>query len=140
MNGGTSRRDVGSPAVAGAAGSPSSLSARTSESGPGTRTSPDPSEVAELSAEPSVASTDPVEGTDELDTLVGRVEDAGLDAYAAALTPPDVGAIGFEVVRVLAPAAQPLFTGDRYFGERARRVPRDLGFRPRLDRAPHPYP
>jgi ribosomal protein S12 methylthiotransferase accessory factor len=30
--------------------------------------------------------------------------------------------------------------GERYFGDRARTVPRELGFRPRFDRPPHPYP
>jgi len=56
------------------------------------------------------------------------------------LTTRDVAEAGFEVVRVLVPEAQPLFTGDRYFGERARSVPRELGYRPRFDRPPHPYP
>jgi ribosomal protein S12 methylthiotransferase accessory factor len=79
-------------------------------------------------------------GANELDALLDRVTGAGLSAYAARLTTPDVGVAGFEVVRVLVPAAQPLFTGDRYFGERARSVPRDLGYRPRFDRPPHPYP
>jgi len=68
------------------------------------------------------------------------VADAGLDAYAARVTTRDVAAMGFEAVRVLVPAAQPLFVSDSYFGERAREVPRELGFRPRLDRPFHPYP
>jgi ribosomal protein S12 methylthiotransferase accessory factor len=38
------------------------------------------------------------------------------------------------------PAAQPLFTGEPYFGERARTVPEALGFEPRLDRPIHPFP
>ena len=84
---------------------------------------------------------DPVlTGGDELDSLVGRVTDAGLDAYAARLTPRDVEQLGFEAVRVLVPAAQPLFTDEPYFGERAERVPRKSGFEPRLDREFHPYP
>ena len=84
---------------------------------------------------------DPVPtGGDELDSLAGRVTDAGLDAYAARLTPRDVERLGFEAVRVLVPAAQPLFTGEPYFGERAQRVPRESGFEPRLDREFHPYP
>jgi ribosomal protein S12 methylthiotransferase accessory factor len=76
----------------------------------------------------------------ELDTLLGRVADAGLDAYAARLTTRDVERLGFEAVRVLVPEAQPLFTGDAFFGERARTVPEELGFEPRLDREHHPYP
>ncbi|MFB6353358.1 MAG: YcaO-like family protein [Halobacteriales archaeon] len=88
----------------------------------------------------SVGPDDPPAGAAALDTLIERVGAAGLDAYAARLTPRDVAAAGFEAVRVLVPAAQPLFTGERFFGERARSVPRELGFRPRLDRPPHPYP
>jgi ribosomal protein S12 methylthiotransferase accessory factor len=87
-----------------------------------------------------VGPADPPTGAAELDAVASRLADAGVDAYAPRLTPRDVAALGFEAVRVLAPAAQPLFTGDAYFGERARTVPRDLGFRPRLDRAYHPYP
>jgi ribosomal protein S12 methylthiotransferase accessory factor len=80
------------------------------------------------------------EGEAELEALLDRVTDAGLSAYAARLTTRDVAQVGFEVVRVLMPEAQPLFTGDRYFGERARTVPREMGYQPRLDRQPHPYP
>jgi ribosomal protein S12 methylthiotransferase accessory factor len=79
-------------------------------------------------------------GETELEALLDRVDDAGLSAYAARVTTRDVETAGFEVVRVLVPEAQPLFTGDRYFGERARTVPREMGYRPRLDRPPHPYP
>jgi ribosomal protein S12 methylthiotransferase accessory factor len=79
-------------------------------------------------------------GENELDALVGRVADAGLDSYGVRLTPRDVESLGFEAVRVLVPAAQPLFTDAAYFGERARTVPRALGFEPRLDREFHPYP
>ena len=82
----------------------------------------------------------PPSGTGELEAVIDRLDDVGLEAFAARLTPPDVESIGFEVVRVLVPGAQPLFTGERFFGERARTVPRELGFRPRLDRGPHPYP
>ncbi len=84
---------------------------------------------------------DPVpSGEDELDALVGRVSDIGLDAYGARITPRDVEALGFEAVRVLVPEAQPLFTEEAYFGERARTVPRESGFEPQLDREFHPYP
>jgi len=87
-----------------------------------------------------VGPADPPSGAAELDAVVSRLADAGIDAYAARLTPRDVERLGFEAVRVLAPSAQPLFTGDAYFGERARDVPRELGYRPRLDRPYHPYP
>lgn len=84
---------------------------------------------------------DPVPtGEDELSAVVDRVSDAGLDAFAARLTTRDVAELGFEAVRALVPAAQPLFTGAPYFGDRARRVPRELGYEPDLDRAYHPYP
>jgi ribosomal protein S12 methylthiotransferase accessory factor len=79
-------------------------------------------------------------GEAALSALVDRVTDAGLEAYAARVTPPDVERLGFEAVRVLVPAAQPLFTGEPFFGERARTVPAGLGEAPRLDRDYHPYP
>ncbi|WP_129116480.1 YcaO-like family protein [Halegenticoccus tardaugens] len=83
---------------------------------------------------------DPVSGETELETVVTRVASAGLDAYASRVTTRDVAELGFEAVRVLVPDAQPLFTGDPFFGDRAESVPRELGFEPRLERAPHPYP
>ncbi|QFU83678.1 YcaO-like family protein [Natronorubrum aibiense] len=79
-------------------------------------------------------------GEDALEALVSRVTDAGLLPAAARLTTRDVDSIGFEAVRVVVPGAQPLFTGEPYFGDRARTVPEDLGFEPRLERAFHPYP
>lgn len=88
----------------------------------------------------SVGPTDPPDGTDELEQLIGRVHDAGLDAYAARLTPRDVEFMGFEAVRVVIPSAQPLFIGEPYFGDRARSVPESLGFEPTLDRTYHPFP
>jgi ribosomal protein S12 methylthiotransferase accessory factor len=87
-----------------------------------------------------VGPADTPTGEAELERLVARVVDAGLDPYAARLTPRDVEAMGFEVVRAIVPSAQPLFTGDPYFGERARSVPASLGFEPRLDRPYHPFP
>jgi len=80
------------------------------------------------------------EGAAELSTLVERVTEAGLDPYATRLTTPDLEQLGFEAVRVLCPSAQPLFFDDAYFGERAERVPEEMGFEPRLDRAHHPFP
>ncbi|MFB6105062.1 MAG: YcaO-like family protein [Halobacteriaceae archaeon] len=79
-------------------------------------------------------------GEAELESVVSRVTDVDLTPYATRLTPRDVADIGFEAVRVLVPAAQPLFVEAPYFGDRARSVPRELGYRPRLDRGYHPYP
>ena len=87
-----------------------------------------------------IGPSDPPEGRPELDRLVGRVRKAGLDPYAARLTPRDIESMGFEAVRVLIPSAQPLFTGDPYFGERARTVPESLGFETDHDRTYHPFP
>jgi ribosomal protein S12 methylthiotransferase accessory factor len=80
------------------------------------------------------------DGPDELEAVRERVAEAGLDAYGARITPRDVERLGFEAVRVVVPEAQPLFTDDPYFGGRARRVPEELGFEPRLDREHHPFP
>ena len=88
----------------------------------------------------AVGPDDPPGGTAELDAVLERVTDAGLSPYAAWLTGRDVRSLGFEAVRVLLPEAQPLFTGDPIFAERARTVPPSLGFEPRLERDPHPYP
>jgi ribosomal protein S12 methylthiotransferase accessory factor len=79
-------------------------------------------------------------GEAALDAVVGRVTDAGLDAYAARITTPDVADLGFEAVRVLVPTAQPLFVDESYFGDRAETVPPELGYEPRLDRPFHPFP
>ena len=87
-----------------------------------------------------VGPAEPPTGASALDQLVDRVTDAGLDPYAARLTPRDVESMGFEAVRAVVPAAQPLFTGDPYFGERARTVPESLGFEPAPDRTYHPFP
>ena len=79
-------------------------------------------------------------GEAELRAICDRLAAVDLDAYAARLTPRDVDSLGFEAVRAVVPAAQPLFTGDPYFGERARSVPESMGFDSRLDRSYHPYP
>jgi ribosomal protein S12 methylthiotransferase accessory factor len=88
----------------------------------------------------SVGPSTPPAGEAELDAVLDRFGAADLSTYAARLTPRDVDQLGFEAVRVLAPAAQPLFTGDAFFGERAREVPSELGFEFRPDRPQHPYP
>jgi ribosomal protein S12 methylthiotransferase accessory factor len=80
------------------------------------------------------------EGEAELDAVIQRVTEPGLDAYAARTTTRDVAELGFEAVRVLVPEAQPLFTGEPFFAERAETVPEELGFEPRLDGPYHPYP
>jgi len=87
-----------------------------------------------------VGPEDPPEGAAELDAVLDRVADADFDAYAARLTTRDLEDAGFEAVRVLAPEAQPLFVDEPYFGERARTVPRELGFQARLDKPFHPFP
>ncbi|AFZ73975.1 YcaO-like family protein [Natronobacterium gregoryi] len=79
-------------------------------------------------------------GADRLEAVVERTVDAGLTPYAVRLTTRDVEQLGFEAVRVVVPGAQPLFTGEPSFGDRARTVPAELGFEPRLDRPFHPYP
>lgn len=83
---------------------------------------------------------DDVSGESELDTVLDKLDASNLDAYAARLTPRDVETVGFEGVRVLLPDAQPLFTGEPFFGERAKTIPTELGFECRLGREPHPYP
>jgi ribosomal protein S12 methylthiotransferase accessory factor len=88
----------------------------------------------------SVGPTDAPSGEAELDAVLARLADSDLSAYAARLTPRDVARLGFEAVRVLVPDAQPLFTDDAFFGERAREVPSSLGFEFRPDREQHPYP
>ncbi|MFB6095572.1 MAG: YcaO-like family protein [Halodesulfurarchaeum sp.] len=76
----------------------------------------------------------------ELSIVIDRATDAGLSVYAARITPRDVEHLGFEAVRVVVPSAQPLFVDEPYFGDRARTVPKEMGFEPRLDREFHPYP
>jgi ribosomal protein S12 methylthiotransferase accessory factor len=95
---------------------------------------PDASVSTEGVGEPALS------GTEELDAVVDRVEAVGLDPYVARVTTRDLASLGFEAVRVLVPGAQPLFTGDPFFGDRAREVPRSMGFEPALDRPYHPFP
>ena len=88
----------------------------------------------------SVGPDDVPSGADELDAVLARLADAGLDAYGVRTTTRDVAGLGFEAVRALVPQAQPLFFGEGYFGERAKSVPEAMGFEPRLDRDHHPFP
>lgn len=106
----------------------------------------DPEAVSELT-EPEqtlpaaeVGPEDPPTGQDAVEALLERIGNVGLEAYAARLTARDVAEVGFETVRVLVPQAQPLFVSNSVFGDRARSVPRELGYEPRLERAFHPYP
>jgi len=90
-----------------------------------------------------VAGVGPAEapdGAEELEAVLDALADADLDAYAARLTPRDVDQAGFEAVRVLVPDAQPLFVSEPFFGDRAKAVPRELGFQARLDKPFHPFP
>ena len=80
------------------------------------------------------------DGKEELAELLERVADADLTAYGVRTTTRDVAQLGFEAVRVLVPAAQPLCFDDIYFGDRAETVPGDLGFDPEFDRNHHPFP
>ncbi|MEF8781382.1 MAG: YcaO-like family protein, partial [Haloferacaceae archaeon] len=79
-------------------------------------------------------------GRAELDAVLERIETVELEAYAARTTTRDVAGLGFEGARVVVPGAQPLFTGDPFFGDRARTVPGTMGFEPHLDREYHPFP
>lgn len=88
----------------------------------------------------SAVGTETLGSTEELDAVVSRAHDGGLTPSAAWITPTDVRELGFEATRVVVPEAQPLFTREPVFGERAETVPRTMGFEPRLERDPHPYP
>ncbi len=81
-----------------------------------------------------------VEPDEEVNAVVDRLTDAGLDAYAVPTTTADVRSLGFEAVRVLVPSAQPLFTTEPYFGERIESVPASLGFDSRPEQEFHPFP
>ncbi|MXR21642.1 bacteriocin biosynthesis protein SagD, partial [Halobacterium sp. PCN9] len=87
-----------------------------------------------------VGPDDPPAGEAELDAVLDAVAAVDLDAFAARLTTRDLDAAGFEAVRVLVPQAQPLFVDTPYFGDRARTIPRELGFEPSLDQPFHPFP
>lgn len=95
---------------------------------------PDARVLAETIGEPELS------GSEELTAVVDRIDAVGLDPYVARTTTRDLAVIGFEAVRVLLPGAQPLFTGEPFFGDRARDVPRSMGFDPTLDTEYHPFP
>jgi ribosomal protein S12 methylthiotransferase accessory factor len=97
----------------------------------------DPDTVIPIASAGPHASFD---GAEELHAVLDQIGNADLSAYAARLTTHDVAGLGFEAVRALIPQAQPLCFGSVYFGERANRVPEELGFEPRLDRDHHPFP
>lgn len=75
-----------------------------------------------------------------LNGLVRATVEVGLTPLAAWITPRDLSDLGFTATRIVIPTAQPLFTGQSYFGERARSVPESMGFSPQLERSPHPFP
>ncbi|MFC7325284.1 YcaO-like family protein [Halorubrum rutilum] len=95
---------------------------------------PDASVAADALGEPDRS------GIDELEAVVDRVETVGLEPFVARVTTRDLAGMGFEAVRVLVPGAQPLFTADAFFGDRARDVPRSMGFEPELEKEYHPFP
>lgn len=83
-----------------------------------------------------------------VDKLVGMLSDAGLSAYAANLTSPDIAELGLWVVRVVVPGCHPLFMGHRIRalgGGRLYSVPQKCGYQALEFGAPdnpypHPYP
>jgi ribosomal protein S12 methylthiotransferase accessory factor len=95
---------------------------------------------ATVPASSVVDDADERSGEAELTELIDRVTAAGLSPYAARLTPRDVESLGFEGVRVVVPSAQPLFTGEAFFGDRLETVASSMGFEPRPERAYHPFP
>ena len=85
----------------------------------------------------------------ELAHWVGVLANAGLEAVAVDLTPPEIADLGFEVFRVVVSDLQPLWGGHHVRclgGDRVRKVPVALGYREResttveLNSAPHPMP
>ncbi|MFA9516297.1 YcaO-like family protein [Halopenitus sp. H-Gu1] len=81
-----------------------------------------------------------LDGVAELEAVLDRLSASELTAYASRTTTRDVADLGFEAVRVLVPEAQPLFTGDPFFGERVQSIPESMGFEPDLEREYHPFP
>lgn len=88
----------------------------------------------------SAGPAEDADGLEELEIVLDRLAEVDLDTFAARTTTRDVEHLGFEAVRALVPAAQPLCFGEMYFGERARAVPESLGFEPEQDRPHHPFP
>lgn len=88
----------------------------------------------------SVGPDETPQGENALERAIEAVTAVGLDVYASRLTTPDIEQLGFEAARVIVPEAQPLVRETTPMTERLREVPPTLGFRPRLDRGPHPYP
>ncbi len=98
-----------------------------------------------LETGPTVAASDlapePIDSpATALEYVREQLRAAELSAYVARTTTRDVNERGFEAVRVVVPDAQPLVQRRAHFTDRLRRVPRSLGFQPRLDRGDHPYP
>ncbi|PSQ03840.1 bacteriocin biosynthesis protein SagD [Halobacteriales archaeon QS_6_71_20] len=97
-------------------------------------------EVTVPAADVTDAAAAELSGVAEAEAVLDRLDAVGLDAYAARLTARDVAELGFEGVRVLVPEAQPLFTGEAFFGDRLDDVSASMGFEPRPEKAYHPFP
>lgn len=74
-------------------------------------------------------------GPADLESLIDEIAADGLDAVAVSVTTADLRAVGFEVVRAIIPAAQPLFLGEPYFGDRVSPDAHAIH-----TRRPHPFP
>ncbi|MDR9444726.1 MAG: YcaO-like family protein [Haloquadratum sp.] len=74
-------------------------------------------------------------GPTTLDPLIDALADEGLAAVAVSVTTGDLRAMGFEAVRALIPAAQPLFVREPYFGDRVGSDAHAVH-----TRRPHPFP
>ena len=72
---------------------------------------------------------------DAPEPLIEHLAHHGLMAVAVSVTTGDLRALGFEAVRVVIPAAQPLFVRDPYFGDRVSTDAAAIH-----DRRPHPFP
>lgn len=76
----------------------------------------------------------------QIEWTVDQLATHGLSAYGARLTTVDLETLGFEVVRVVVPGAQPLFVDEPIFSDRADAVPPTQDATPKRDRPHHPYP
>lgn len=98
----------------------------------------------------AIAEVDPLEGDDaqaQLDALVDRLLEGGVEPYAVDVTTEDVAELGLHVVRAVTPELCPLdVRQDACFlgGTRLRDAPSALGLAPEaggeLNLDPHPFP
>ena len=75
-----------------------------------------------------------------LQFLLDQISSLGLTAYASRITTVDLDSLSFEAVRVVVPAAQPLFMNTEQFSERITTVPNTFGASFMSDHPHHPYP